>query len=203
MNGRFLVMTSLALSVTVGAGRAQQPSASGVVPTNQTPRQTTSVGRAAGAAALRATITIEAEALIPTAQVSAQAPAPIRQDMAGFGPGWNGDAQLFWRPPAPVETPIRNYPFLRLFPRVSVAGTYKVSLAFTQAPDFGNVRAFINGQPRGDLAGYAPAVGTAHIDLGEVALRAGTNEFLVTVIGKADQSSGFAVGLDCLKIARK
>ncbi len=200
MNGRFRIMTSLALSVTVGAGSAQQPSASGVVPTNQTPRQTTSVGRAA---ALRATITIEAEALIPTAQVSAQAPAPIRQDMAGFGPGWSGDAQLFWRPPAPVETPIRNYPFLRLFPRVTVAGTYKVSLAYTQAPDFGNVRAFINGQPRGDLTGYAPAVGTARIDLGEVALRAGTNEFLVTVTGKAAQSSGFAIGLDCLKLTRK
>jgi hypothetical protein len=203
VNTRFLVMTSLALSVAVGAGSAQQPAASGAVPTNQNPRQKTSVGRAAAATALRAAITIEAESLIPTAQVSHQAPAPIRQDMAGFGPGWGGNAQLFWRPPAPVETPIRDYPFLRLYPRLAVAGTYAVSLAYTQAPDFGNVRVFINGQPRGDLSGYAPAVGTARIDLGDVALRAGTNELLVTVFGKAAQSSGFAVGLDCLTITRK
>ena len=201
MNNRFVAVTSLALLAGLGALGAQQPSAP-AGRTDQAAGQPATAGRAAVATA-RATIVIEAESLIGTAQVSAQAPAPIRQEMAGFGAGWGGNAQLFWRPPAPVDQPTRNWPNVKLWPQIAAAGTYTVSLVYTQAPDFGNARVFINGQARGDLAGYAPTVRTMRLECGDSSLRAGVNEVLVTVFGKAPASSGFAVGLDRLEIKRK
>jgi hypothetical protein len=92
---------------------------------------------------------------------------------------------------------------VKLSPQVAEAGTYAVTLVYTQAPDFANARVFINGQARGDLAGYAPTVRTMRLECGDSSLRAGANEVLVTVFGKAPASSGFAVGLDRLEIRRK
>jgi len=202
VNSRCLVMTSLALLAAAGAGGAQQSSAAGAGPVKQAPRETTA-GRATTAAAPKAAVVIEAESLLTTAVVSYQAQPPIRQEMGGYGPGWSANAQLFWRPPAPVDSPTRNWPHVKLHPRIAASGTYAVRLVYTQAPDFGNARVFVNGQARGDLAGHAPTVRTARIDLGDVALRAGNNEVLVTVFGKADQSTGFAIGLDRLEVTRK
>jgi len=150
-----------------------------------------------------AIVAIEAETLLATAQVSAQAAAPIRQDMAGFGPGWGGNAQLFWRPPAPVDTPTRDWPHITLYPQVAEAGRYAVTPVYTQAPDFGNARVFVRGQPRGDTVGYAATVRTARIELGEVALNAGNLQLVLTVFGKAQEATGFAIGLDRIELRRR
>lgn len=76
---------------------------------------------------------IELESLAPTAAASAGAVGV--QDMRGFGGGWSGGAQLFWAPPVPVDQPIRNWPHLKLAFTVPQAGTYRLVLADTVAPE--------------------------------------------------------------------
>ena len=192
---RFFVAV-LAFAWSSGVGSAQQ---------SPPPRPGEAQRPAAARAlpALPAILAIEAESLLSSAQTSAGAPAPIRQDMAGFGSGWGGNAQLFWRPPAPVDTPIRNWPNIKLYARVEAAGRYSISLVYTQAPDFGNARVFVKGQPRGDTTGHAASVRTARMDLGEVDLDAGNFELLLTVFGKAPESTGFAIGLDRIELRRR
>jgi hypothetical protein len=144
------------------------------------------------------TTVIEFEALAPTAAASAGA---VRvQDMGGFGGGWSGGAQLFWAPPAPVEQPVRSYPHLTLTFAVPQAGPYRVVLAHTVAPDFGRFRIFLNGQQRQDISGWAAGVALRVVEIGQVTLRAGTNQMVVTVFGKDPQSSNYFVGLDRLEL---
>ena len=146
---------------------------------------------------------VEIESLLP--RMKASAGELTRQEMAGFGPGWGANAQVFWRPPPLVGVPIRNYPHVRFSIDVAEAGTYGVTLVHTQAPDYGNARVFVRvrGTPRGDLAGYAPTVRTARVALGDIQLDAGVNEVVVTVLGKAAASTGFFVGLDRIELMRR
>jgi S1-C subfamily serine protease len=144
---------------------------------------------------------VEIESLLP--RMKASAGELTRQEMAGFGPGWGANAQVFWRPPPPVGVPIRNYPHVRFSIDVAEAGTYGVTLVHTQAPDYGNARVFVRGTPRGDLAGYAPTVRTARVALSDIQLDAGVNEVVVTVLGKAAASTGFFVGLDRIELMRR
>lgn len=146
-----------------------------------------------------APVVIEAEALLPHMVVSAGPAA--RQDMTGFGAGWSGDAQLFWRPPAPVDTPIRNWPHLRLYPQVAQAGRYKVALLHTVAPDYGRVRVFVKGQAAKDYDGYATAVAPRRLELGEFNLAAGTFELVFTVFARNAAASNYYVGLDRIELS--
>lgn len=141
---------------------------------------------------------IEAESLLASAVVSAGNAS--RQEMAGFGSGWSGGEQLFWRPPAPVNTPIRNWPNLRLFHQVSKAGRYRVTLAYTVAPDYGKVRVFVRGQPVKDFDGYAPSVLPRRQVLGEFDLGTNRFEMLFTVFSKNSASSNYFVGLDYIEL---
>lgn len=140
----------------------------------------------------------ECEALLPKAVIST-GPAAV-QPMHSFGDQWSGAAQLFWRPPAPVDTPIRNWPHLRLHPKVAKAGKYRVALAYTVAPDYGTLRVFVRGKPVKDLNGYAGAVDLRRVELGEFTLPAGTAEFVFTVFGKDAKSSNYFVGLDRIEL---
>ena len=145
-------------------------------------------------------VVVECESLIVTAIVSA---GPVdRQEMEGFGAGWSGSGQLFWRPPAPVDEPIRNYPNLRLHLEVDAAGTYALTLVHTVAPDYGTVRVFVRGQPAGDFSGYAESVQWRRFELGERELPAGNVEVVFTVIGKDGASTGYCVGLDRIELRR-
>ena len=141
---------------------------------------------------------IEAESLLPLARASAG--NVIAQNMHGFGPQWGQDSQIFWRPPAPVDTPIRNWPSLTLPLEAPRDGKYAVTIYFTAAPDYGNVRAFLRGQAVGDYPGYAPAVGLNALALGERNLKAGSNQLVLTVFGKASASSNYFVGIDRIEL---
>lgn len=141
---------------------------------------------------------IEAESLLPHA--SASAGSLIAQNMHGFGPQWGQDSQMFWRPPAPVDTPIRNWPSLTLPLEAPHDGKYAVTLYLTAAPDYGNVRAFLRGQAVGDYVGYAPVVGLNALALGERNLKAGSNQLVLTVFGKAAASSNYFVGIDHIEL---
>ncbi len=148
-----------------------------------------------------APVVIEIESLLP--KILASAGVPIRQEMAAFGPGWGGNAQVFWRPPAPVNTPIRNWPNARFSIAVTQPGTYATTLVYTQGPDYGDTRVFVRGTPRADLSGYAPTVRTARASLGDLQLTSAVNEVVVTVFRKNPASTDFVVGLDRLELQRK
>ena len=146
----------------------------------------------------QASTSIEIEDLMNSAKVS-DGPTS-RQDMRGFGRGWSGNAQLFWRAPAPVDKPIRNWPHLAVWFAPPSAKTFEVILHYTSAPDFGTFRVFLDGQPRADVDAYSPTVTTADRSLGQHTLDPGKHELLVTVFTKAGASKGFAVGLDRVEL---
>jgi hypothetical protein len=142
-------------------------------------------------------LSIELEDQVSTAKSSA---GPVtRQDMRPFGAGWSGNAQLFWRPPPPVDQPTRNWPHLSLS-FDAPGGTYEVVLHYTSAPDFGTFRVFLDGKPAGDVDGYAQAVSPQRRSLGQHELTSGNHPLVVTVFEKAGASTGFAVGLDRIEL---
>ena len=125
------------------------------------------------------------------------------QPMAGFGAGWGANAQLLWRPPAPVNEPIRNWPHLSFSIEAPKAGIYRVALIHTRAPDYGDAHLFVRGQPRGELWGFASAIQSRRMELGEFKLDQGMNQFVVTVFSKNAASKGFLVGLDRIELVAK
>ena len=141
---------------------------------------------------------IEMESLLP--KVMASAGSISAQPMTPFGPGWGGGAQLFWRPPPPQDTPIRNWPNLRTSPKPIQAGRYRVTLVHTIAPDYGIVRVFLKGQPVKDFDGYAATVMPRRLELGEFQLGPAGFELLFTVFARNPASSGYFVGLDRIEL---
>lgn len=137
---------------------------------------------------------IEAESLLSRAHASAGDISV--QNMQGFGPQWSRGSQLFWRAPAPVDSPIRNWANLTLPLDVPSDGSYSVTLHFTAAPDYGNVRVFLRGKAVGDYLGHAAGVELKAFSLGEQELKAGSNQLILTAFGKASASSNYFVGLD-------
>lgn len=141
---------------------------------------------------------IEAESLLLRAKSSAGSAGV--QDMRSFGKQWSGGAQLLWRAPAPVEAPIRSWPNLTLPLEVAKDGRYSVTLFFTVAPDYGNVRVFLRGKEAADFRGHAPAVDLRSQPLGEHELKAGSNQLVFTVFGKETASIGYLVGIDRISV---
>jgi hypothetical protein len=144
-----------------------------------------------------AAIAVEFEDAVAAARASAGQIG--RQDMQAFGPGWSG-GQLLWRPPAPVNAPIRNWPNLTVPFNVPTEGTYELVLRHTAAPDFATFRLFLDGQQVADIDGYSPTVAPRTRSLGQRTLPSGRHELVITVFGKAPSSTGFLVGLDRLDI---
>lgn len=141
---------------------------------------------------------IEGEALAATAVASA---GPIQvQQMQGFGGQWSGDAQLFWRPPAPVDEPIRNWPNLRLRFEAKAGQTYELTLVHTVAPDYGKFRVFLDGGIVGDVDSFAPQVDVRQRSLGQRALATGFHEMILTVFARNPASQGWNVGVDALRL---
>lgn len=160
-------------------------------PAQAAPRATASPTAAVQAPAPASTpVVVEAESLIPTAAVSGG--QILRQDMAGFGAGWGGDAQLFWRPPVSAGTK----PNLLSEFFVPAAGTYEIVLWYTVAPDFGQFITFVDGLESTGLDGYGPRVALSKAILGRYVLAAGRHELALEVTGKNQRSTGYIVGLD-------
>jgi hypothetical protein len=144
---------------------------------------------------------IEGESLVGS--VAASAGPVSAQDMSGFGADWSGGAQLFWQPPDPVDTPIRNWPHLTFLVDVSQDGTYALAIRHTRAPDYGDVRVFVRGAPVVDLSGYAASVQAARVEAGKVKLKAGKNQVVLTVFRRPAASTASFVGLDALELTRQ
>jgi hypothetical protein len=118
-------------------------------------------------------------------------PAPTKQDMTRFGPGWDGGDQLFWRAGKVGQK-------LQLQVNAATSGKYHVVASFTKAPDYGIVQAFLNGQALGDVVNlYSKTVSlTGPRVLGTVSVKAGQNSLVFWAIGKDQRSRGHFVGLD-------
>jgi hypothetical protein len=137
---------------------------------------------------------VEAESLTATARVTAGAVAV--QDMRPFGTAWGGHAQLFWQPPPPQETPIRNWPALTVLLDHPGSGRFTLVLHYTVAPDYGTVKVLVDGKPAVDVNGWASSVAVRRVQLGEVELTGKPHQLVFTVFGKDDASTGYFVGLD-------
>lgn len=118
--------------------------------------------------AQRRDLVVEAESLLGSAKTTS---GPlIVQEMSPFGSGWGGNAQLFWRPPAPIDQPIKDYPHLSLSFDVLAEGTYDITLHHTVAPDYGRCSVILSGDLVADIDRCAPAVGIRAASLGRRAL---------------------------------
>jgi hypothetical protein len=132
-------------------------------------------------------IVAEGEVLLDTAQASDG--QFFRQEMAGFGSGWSGNAQLFWGASQPGAQ-------LRLSPILPAAGPYEVKLFLTVAPDFGIAGISLGEQGTVSFDGYNNGVALREVTLGQLQLPAGLQELQLQVTGKSDLSTGYFMGID-------
>jgi hypothetical protein len=135
---------------------------------------------------------LEAEALA----VSSEHCTPTNQQMAGFGLGlWSGDAHLF-------VAGSRQGAHLVLEFTVPKAGLYRLSLGLTYAPDYGQVRALVDGKRVGNVFdAYGPMVtASGPVDFGSVELDKGKHRLKLEIVGKNQDATGYQAGLDCMSL---
>lgn len=139
---------------------------------------------------------IEAETLTPTETKDASTSV---QDMTPFATPerWSGKKHLFCafgRPGSRVSLPVS----------APKAGTYRLTLYGTRAPDFGIFRVTVSGQPvpaGSRIDAYAPiVVPTGAIDLGPVTLRAGEAVVTLECSGRNRDSTGYRFGIDAVSL---
>ena len=140
-------------------------------------------------------LVVEIESLIRTAVTTGG--YLVRQDMTGFGAGWGGGAQLFWRPAESAGTE----PHLLTEFSVQQAGNYDLLLYYTRAPDFGQFNVYFDGKKLVSLDGYGPQVGLNQVLLGRYPLAGGRHELAFEVTGKSPRSTGYIVGIDRLQLS--
>ncbi|MBI2842264.1 MAG: hypothetical protein HYX78_02580 [Armatimonadetes bacterium] len=120
------------------------------------------------------------------------------QDMAPWGSGnWSGGKQLF-------AVCSNGSAFSLLLP-VASAGTYRLDMYATYAPDYGKIQAWLGlvdaykiGSP---FDGYGPIVApSGAVTLTTQYFLAGNNMITFKVTGKSALSDGYLVGLDCFRL---
>ena len=149
-------------------------------------------GMAAGAARrLPDTRALEAEQLVSTGAFHLRGGEAVVQPMAGFGPGWSGNAQLFWHGGAVGAT-------LDLLIDVPRDGTWAVEIALTQAPDYGELEFEVDRHPAGQrFDGFAPGVaGPVTVVLGTFAMQQGQRPVSLKIVGRNPAATGWLVGVD-------
>jgi hypothetical protein len=117
------------------------------------------------------------------------------QDMKPWGgPMWSRGRQLMCQ--------AQHGGFVELGFSVPKADRYRLRVLATAAPDFGIVRAALDGKPVGpefDL--YSGRVSPAgSLELGTLEMPAGRHRLRVTAVGKNAASQGFAFGLDAVDL---
>ena len=140
-------------------------------------------------------VSVEAETLLASGRFQLRGGQAAAQPMGGFGPGWSGDAQLFWHGGAPGAT-------LDLLVDVPRDGAWVVEIDLTRAPDYGQL-AFEVDQHRvaEGFDGYAPGVaGPATVSLGTFAMQRGERPVSLMITGRGRSSTGFLVGVDRIRL---
>lgn len=131
--------------------------------------------------------TIEAEALLKQAKVTGGRLEV--QTMEAFKGSWSNNAQLWWIDGRPGEQ-------LSLPLEVDEAGEYELVGFLTRAQDYGIIRVSVNGQQVGHLFdGFHGSVEpSGAISFGIAKLQKGSNNLLITIVGKDVRSTGFGDG---------
>ena len=112
------------------------------------------------------------------------------------GAHWSGGTQLWFQPSAPGESVDVAFPVAR-------AGTYRVDVAVTGAPDYGIVTLSLDGHAMlTDFDAYAPgSVVVSRQTLGTaISLTAGTHTLTIAVTGRNPASGGRYAGIDYLDL---
>lgn len=154
-------------------------------------RQRQSPPSASSQRAVPATMfTVEGEDLVKAGKIQTNAGKVVVQPMARFGPGWSGDAQLFWNGGAVGAT-------LDLTIDVPVAATYAVELYMTRAPDYADFIMEIDGKPSAvKFSAYTPSVMAPNpMQVGNFPLLAGSRKLSFLIVGKYPQGTGYLVGI--------
>ncbi len=83
-------------------------------------------------------------------------------------------------------------------------GEHNLLARFTHGPDYGDVQAFAGGRPLGNpVSCYAETLRLGGpVSLGKVNLKPQGNEITLKVVGRAEKSRGYKVGLDYLRLQR-
>jgi hypothetical protein len=137
------------------------------------------------------TLAVEAEVLLTDRKIRLGGGQAVVQPMAGFGPGWSGDAQVFWHGGAVGAT-------LDLMVDVPRDGAWVVEIALTQAPDYGELAFEVDGHPVAQrFDGYAPQVaGPVTVVLGTFAMQQGSRPVSLKIVGRNRTATGWLVGVD-------
>jgi hypothetical protein len=165
---------------------------------------------------------VEAEQLVQKGKARASGGELHVQPMAGFGPGWSGDAQLFWTAPGAGAV-------LDLELQLPKNSRWTLELEMTAAPDYGKVELELDGNvigleleippPPGEEKGfrwttlprtwngYSSKVEKGSADSRETlrppqVLDGGEHRLRIKVIGKDERSTGYYVGVDRLVFHR-
>lgn len=146
----------------------------------------------------RAPDAFEAERLMAAGKAQVGGGQAVAQDMAGFGPGWSNNAQLFWHGGAVGAT-------LDLLIDVPGDGAWVVEIALTQAPDYGQLAFEVDQHPAGQVFdGYAPQVaGPVTVALGSFAMQRGQRLVSLKIVGRNPSSTGFLAGIDRILLSPK
>lgn len=194
-------------AAALGAGvQAQQPGRSARVESAERPPNPSpparlpppQPGQSATGFMPRAPDLFDAERLLSAGRATVSGGEAVAQDMAGFGPGWSNNAQLFWHGGALGAT-------LDLLVDVPADGAWDVVIELTQAPDYAQLAFEVDQQPvdrRFD--GYAPrVVGPVTVPLGSFAMQRGQRQVSLKIIGRNPSSTGFLVGIDRIRLSPK
>lgn len=117
------------------------------------------------------------------------------QDMSPWGAGnWSAGNQLFGA--------CSSASSFSLGLPVAVAGTYRLDMYATYAPDYGKLQVWVDGGKIGTpFDGYGPIVTpSGRVTLGNVYLTSGSHQLGFTMAGKNALSSGNLLGLDCFAL---
>ena len=119
------------------------------------------------------------------------------QKMAGFGPGWSGDAQLFLS--------ATNGDWIAVALAVPKAGRYELTAFLTKAPDYGIIQFDLNGRSIGAaFDGYDErVVPSGPVSLGEVNVLKGRSVLRLRITGKNGASKDFFAGLDAVELRER
>ncbi|MBC8571402.1 DUF2961 domain-containing protein [Zongyangia hominis] len=119
------------------------------------------------------------------------------QNMSGYGNQWSNNAQFVFK-----SNNVGDY--TKFYINVAEEGDYKLSAAFTKAPDFGIAQHYIDGTAIGgqiDLYGNGVSR-TPETELGTTHLTRGLHVFEVRIAGKNGASANRLYGLDYLKVEK-
>lgn len=127
--------------------------------------------------------------------LSATAGNPHEQELSGFDGQWSNEAHLWWISAKPGDK-------LQLAVPVQIAGTRRLRMQLTKAPDYGIVQLSLNGKKLGEpIDLYHGSVVPMPFDAGTHEFSEGNHTLTVEILGTNPKAiTNFMFGLDYIKL---